>query len=298
MTLESGFIFFVYYLMAPIVFTIGTLGNTASIAILSRRRMDKIGPKSTYLYLFISDFSFLFLILVNYFAYGFEYDLTVTSKYVCKIYWYVNYFMAPVSPWLIIYISFEKVISIRYPSKRYLFRNKNNQLIYLLIIIAYNSLYYLPVAYYFTIASSNETNSTPTCDYVSPYTRQLINYMDTANRIIVPFLVITGCSISLLVSIVRIKIRISRNFGQNNHQNLSRDIQLVFSLLFLNTVFILLNVPVVVSIYYSFSDFGFVLTLYIFYSTYAVNFYIIFLTNSVFRKEFLLFLNFKKRYRF
>ena len=295
MSLSRNYQFFVYYLMGPLVFLTGMVGNIIAIIILSRRSMTKLGPKNIYLYLFICDSIFLSFIIVNYFDFGYDYDLTVLSKYICKMYWYISYVIAPISPWLLIYISIDKVIAIKYPSKRFFLRNKKNQFIYLIILIAFNSVFYLPIAYYFKIHDENlnETNGTIYCDFVNSDMRQLINLMDTGNRIVLPFLLMTACSLRLLVSIIRMRIRIINNFGSNNHKRISRDIKIVFSLIFLNVVFILLNVPSAVSIYYSFSDFGFIVTSYIFYLTYGLNFYIIFLTNSVFRQEFFVLINFK-----
>lgn len=44
-----SFEFFVYYMMAPMIFTIGVFGNITAIVILSRRNMKKIGPRNIYL---------------------------------------------------------------------------------------------------------------------------------------------------------------------------------------------------------------------------------------------------------
>ena len=296
MAFQIGFRFFVYFLIAPIIFIVGIVGNTLGIFILLRKKLEKIGPRNMYIYLLVSDWIFLLFMVINYFTYGFEMDITILSKYICKIYWYLNYFLAPVSPWILIYISVDKVISIKYPSKRFFLRKTTNQFIYLLVIIVYNSFFYVPVSYYFNIIKtySNETNRTiTTCDYIDAEKRQLINYMDTGNRIILPVLIITICSITLFVSIIRIRVRIMENFRHNNHENIKKDIRLVFSLILLNTVFVLLNVPNAVFIYFSFSDFEFVFTLYIFYSTYACNFYIILFTNTLFRKELFQMLNIK-----
>lgn len=260
------------------------LGNVTAIIILFRHKMNKLGPRYTYLYLFISDFSFLPFILVNNF--GYVYDITILSKYACKMYWYLNYVLASISPWLLLYISVEKLVSIKYPGIKFFLRNKNNQLMYLLIFIAFNSVYYLPIVYYLKIydLSINETNTTINCDFIDSNKRQLIFFMDTSNRVFVPFFLMTGFSLRLLLYVFRMRTRIMNNFRSNNNIRLSRKIQIAFSLIVLNFFFIALNIPNVI---YSYSKFGFeyIFTLYIFYLTYALNFYIIFLTNSIFRQE-------------
>ena len=102
---ENSIEIFVYYIMAPLVFAIGTFGNITAIIILSRRSMMKLGPRDVYLYMFVFDFIFLTFIITNYLQYGYGYDSTIYSKYSCKLYWYIGSLLAPISPWLLIYIS-------------------------------------------------------------------------------------------------------------------------------------------------------------------------------------------------
>jgi hypothetical protein len=58
--------FFTNYLLAPIIFVVGLLGNIMGIIVISRKELKKIGPVLIYMFLFIFDslflgiFSFLF----------------------------------------------------------------------------------------------------------------------------------------------------------------------------------------------------------------------------------------------
>ena len=97
----TTFEYFTYYILAPVVFGTGMFGNIFGIIVVSQKKLDKIGPRNMYKYLFISDTAFLLFITVNYFQYGFGYDATIISKYMCKLYWYFNYSIAPISPWLL-----------------------------------------------------------------------------------------------------------------------------------------------------------------------------------------------------
>jgi hypothetical protein len=55
----------------------------------------------------------------------------------------------------------------------------------------------------------------------------------------------------------------------------------------MNLLFILLNLPLSVVLFIPgyFTDDSFIFTFYIYYFSYGVNFYVIFLTNSIFRDE-------------
>ena len=72
MAFQIGLRFFVYYLIAPIIFVIGIIGNTMGICVLLRKNLKKIGPRNMYIYLLVSDWIVLLFIVINYFAYGFE----------------------------------------------------------------------------------------------------------------------------------------------------------------------------------------------------------------------------------
>ena len=183
-------------------------------------------------------------------------------------------------------------MSTKWPAKRFHLRNKTNQLFYLLIIIAYNSLYYLPVAYFFELqlendTQRNQTNETKlTCGFKSLSQQQIINYMDLTNRVLVPFLLMAILSSFLLFSIIRLRIRVAEIFLAKNTKSLRRDIKSTASLIFLNLVYVSFSLPLNVATNFSFSDFNFVLTFYCLYIIYGINFYLIIFSNSLFRKEF------------
>ena len=65
-----------------------------------------------------------------------------------------------------------------------------------------------------------------------------------------------------------------------------KDIKLSISLLFLNLLFLLLNLPIVTDQFLPFESDKYTIVSYIYYTSYAVNFYILIFTNSLFRKEF------------
>jgi hypothetical protein len=80
---------------------------------------------------------------------------------------------------LLVYISIDRYVSIKFPALRYFLRKRNNQLIYFMFIFMFNLLYYLPVAYNCKLKANNETLI---CDFNNHYSQDLISYMDLANR--------------------------------------------------------------------------------------------------------------------
>jgi hypothetical protein len=271
--------YFVSYLMAPLILSIGLVGNTIGVLILHRKNMKNIGPRNMYRYLFIMDTSYLLLIIVNYLAYGLNYDLTITSKYFCKLYCYLNFVLGPISPYLLIYISIEKLISIKYPSETFFLRKKETQLIYFIGILAFNFVYYLPVVYVFKLDYQNETNLTIiiNCEVTDFNFFTIINFMDIINRLAVPIVVMAVNTYFMVNSIHRLRQRVSDHFNLDNHNNFREKINILFSLIFLNISYIILELPLPIisfvillegDLYFSF--------LYLGYLGYAINIFIIF----------------------
>ena len=157
------------------------------------------------------------------------------------------------------------------------------------VLIAYNSVYYLPVIFFFKLKPTDELKEMNfTCDFNNEDQRTILTYMDMSNRVIMPFCIMTFVSIMLLISIIRLKKRISETFQTNQTKSFHRkDIQLSVSLIFMNFIYVAFNLPLSIASFFSFSNYFFVLTFYLLYVLYAINFYLIIMSNSLFRKEFI-----------
>jgi len=79
---------FVYYILPVLVFLFGLVGNFLALFMLAKRKeLEKLGPKNMYMYLFSTDTLFLVQLIFNYISFNWpDYDPTVMSIYVCKIY--------------------------------------------------------------------------------------------------------------------------------------------------------------------------------------------------------------------
>ena len=197
---------------------------------------------------------------------------------------------------LVVYISVEKLISIKYPAKRFMLRKKDKQLLYLLIIIAFNFILFSPVPFFLEnkISFSNTTNrTTHVCSFKDNFAQILIQSLFLVNKI-VPFLLMSTCSILLIISVFRLRQRIEQNFlsSSKSHLNESKrfkkDIRLAFTSILMNVIYLILNIPVaVVLITPSLSsDYFWVFSLiYLFYFSFSLNFYLILFSNNLTRKE-------------
>jgi len=150
---------------------------------------------------------------------AFNYDPTIISDNGCKLFNYFAYGLGALSPWCLVYISFERFIVIKYYAKRFVYKKRKKQIIFLILLVVFNILYHINIFFSFDIV--NIDNST-IC-YINDNQNQII----VANMVLVNYFL------------------------------------LPFFLMLLFTFLV-----------------------YIFYISYGVNFYILLVTNSLFRKQF------------
>ena len=56
--------FFLKYVLAPIIFIVGHVGNIFGLTVIGRKKLDKIGPVLIYKFLFISDSIYLSIFII------------------------------------------------------------------------------------------------------------------------------------------------------------------------------------------------------------------------------------------
>ncbi len=294
--------YFVYYLMAPIVFGLGLVGNMTALVVLFKGKLKKMGPVLTYKLMFIFDTLNIFQIITFYLQYPFYLDITILSRFSCKLVVYLNYQMNAVSTYLLVYISIEKYISINNPSKRRILNSKKNQIISLIGILVFCSSNYIAILFLVDLSEYNQTNLNGTNNsfskcYPINYEAQLIlSVLDLVNREILPGSLMIFFSFMLVLAVWRSSSRVAHSINDQNRRK--RDVRLAINCFFMNFIFILLQTPVLAAFFLPeliYQNLIFYSVTYIFYLSYGINFFIIVVCNSMFRKEFYKIL--RKRHR-
>jgi len=190
---------------------------------------------------------------------------------------------APISPVLNVYISIERYISIAYPTKKYFLLKNKIQLAYIIVSTLFNLLLYAPNGIYFDLISvENQT----VCNYVNLFWQETYGYIDLTNRIIIPSLLMIIFSILIIHTIFTSRSRISSNIRAN--RTFRKDVKFSVISIILNISFIVFNLPLSILLflqnYWLYSYFS--LFVFIYYTSFAANFYLIFLANSLFREGF------------
>ena len=231
--MNSGitFDFFVNSIFPLLVLIIGMTGNILGFKVLKSKKLKNIGPILIYKFLFISDMIYLPQIIIVYMITGFNTDITILSSLGCKVYNYFNYSLDAFSAWLLVYISIEKFISIIYPEKRFVLRQNLHQFLYLLIIVLFSLLYYVPQAFCWDVINVSDTNNETEvlqCVYINYELQQVSSYMDTIHRVILPFLLMAIFSLLLIGSIFKAKIKVT-NLTMDERKRFKRDIRFALS---------------------------------------------------------------------
>ncbi len=288
--------YFIVYLMAPLVLAIGLVGNTLGILVLSKQKLIKMGSIHTLRYLLLIDSAYLFMIIQPYLAYPFQLDFTLISDKVCKLFKYFNYSLDVISPWLLVFVSFDKLVSIRIPARKELLRNATCQRFYLLFIFVFNMIYYLPFAYFSVLtdtevrlANENRTVVIRSCSFVNSGAQRLLSLMDIVNRALIPFTLMSLFTLLIIQTVFESRNRVIANYTFRQNKTFQRDVKFATTAIILNIVYFLFSLLVSVLFFmrnHSTHIFVYLFTLYLFYMCYAVNFYLILISNSIFRNEF------------
>ena len=115
--MNAGFEFFIYIILPPLILFFGLFGNIIGLVVLSRKNLTKIGPIHVYRFLLSIDSIYLVLVIKNYLDFGYNIPFNKLSSLICKISSYFDYSLDGISPMLLVYISIDRYLFIRFSNK-------------------------------------------------------------------------------------------------------------------------------------------------------------------------------------
>ena len=291
----------VYFVIPSMIFVFGLFGNILGLVVLKCKKLKKIGPVYIYRFLFITDTVYLLSILKTNVEVLYNVDLLVTSYLWCKFFTYCLNAVASIPPMLLVYISIERFLSIKHIEKSHFLKNKNSQYAYFVCVVCFNFVFYFPVLIIYDLNETpvqynNMTIIEKMCTFAD--SGNILFGMIFTNRIFLPFLLMFTATVLLIHTIFRSRTRIQSNYTFRENLRFRKDVKFAFTSITINIMFIILNLPfILVYFLFKFEMIMLVLTLNLFLISYAINFYLILISNFLFRKEFFL-LFVSKKYRF
>lgn len=278
---------------------LGIIGNVVGFLVFTRKRFYKLSVRNICRFLAVTDTICLIQIIEDYSTFA----PRSFSHISCKILRFFNFSLGPISAWLLVYITIERFISIAFPKKSVLFQKRKYQVSFVVIITAFNTVFYLPVIVFVKLLenteniSQNLTPSEPNCDFETYGLKTVISLLDLANSTLLPFFLMFVNSVLIIYSIFKSRKRmVSKGPANKANKSLKKDIRFAITTIFLNVIFFILNLPICAIGFLSI-EFSFLFiqtTVYIYYCNFAVNFYIFFFFNSIFRDECLIMFGLRK----
>ena len=290
------------FILNSLMLSFGLFGNLIVMIVFSSKALKKFPSRNIYRALIIFDSITLIYNVNNEFLTIFNINWWWTSEILFKISVYLM--TAFSTPYLLVFISIEKYITIRYPLTK-IIKNQIFQTVIVFFLIACNLIVYHLIFYSklkpvdFT---SNQYNSTSESN--EPFEpREAIHIASIINLIYLaglPFVLMLIFTILLIRTIFKSRIRILRQNNQHDRNRLKKDIQFAISSIFMNLFYLLLYLPSCIYAILHSDAFVFKTDLYnIFVSLTFLNFcdhfYILICFNSVFRREVLIIFRLKSR---
>ena len=289
------------WLIRYLLLLFGVSGSVIGTILFSNKKMKKFPARRMYRFLLIIDAIYLTSQIVEDTMNMLGFRLRFLSNIICKIYIYYNFSVGPISAWVLLFISIDRCIIIAFKGFK-IIRKPRFQNLMIVLIISYNILFYSPYLVFIelTITQMNETNNTQLsflCDFTQEYYSKILYMSDLVNSTLIPFLLMFLTSIVLIYSIIRTRLNILNLILEQDKKKLRKDIHFAVTILFLDFSFFILNLPICLANYFfidSVDNILYGVFTYLFYLSFCINFYILALFNSVFKKELFVFFKFLK----
>lgn len=285
----------IYICLPLIIAVIGLTGNVLGFIVTNSNHLTKIGPLFLLKCLFIADSLNLLQMIATYLQHTYGFDIFTFSSLSCKLLKYFGYQLTVIPPMIMVYIWIYRLVIMKYPSKRISLLSNQNQIGYLLSLIAMNLIFYSPVFLFYDInlekLETKNSSQIITCSFMDSKSQILISTMDLCNRVLVPFILIIIFS-SLFTAVIfdsRKKFLKKTADKKKESLNIRRDVKVAISLLVLNFLYVCFNLPISLFVFlpnYHLNSY-YLIAYYYFYSSFAIKFYIFVYVNSKFRNEFL-----------
>ncbi|KAK7116866.1 hypothetical protein V1264_002472 [Littorina saxatilis] len=107
-----------WYVCPPILLVVGTLGNGMSIAVLSRKAMRRSNAAIYLIVLSVVDILVLYTgLLRQWLRFYYDFDVRNLGPFSCKIHTWLVYFTLDMSVWVLVALTFERLVSVYLPHR-------------------------------------------------------------------------------------------------------------------------------------------------------------------------------------
>jgi hypothetical protein len=284
--------------LSLVISVFGFIGNVLIFFVYRRPIMKKTSVSLYFqVNVFVENFIVLNMIRVS-FIRAWQMDLRFVNDFFCKTAQYSVFAIGAISPWILVAVSIDRFLAIAYPKRFKLIYTEKFKSIYILSLFIFNILLYSPQLWFRELRIIEEfnqtTNQTISIETIC-YSENLafIWWFDLFNAALFPFLFMIIISSCMVYVLFKSRKKFKSLVGKDKRKS-SKDRKFAITLITLNLVFLILNLPVIVyslvADYFIQLDpvsygFYFYVSAIFYYSNYATSFLVQFLTNNLFRNE-------------
>lgn len=278
------------------IISVGIIGSILSFIVFNRKAFAKNSISTYCRALAIADSFMLFHLAVN-IGIVLNVNILILSHTLCKLYFYVSYGLSAIPGWILVAYSIDKLLCVSQSQKFQFFKKKSSQIAIVVIIVTFNCALYVeyPILVDLVVPVGSN-NVTEQCDATyMPYALEFnILYVLEAN--LIPFAIMIFSTVYTVRSIVRSARMNSKHLSVNERalaRRRARDVKFAMNSIILNVLFIVLKTPATLIYVIKIEDF---FTRYYwltsctipFFLNFSITFFVHLITNSIFRREFLI----------
>ncbi len=283
-----------------ILFLIGLIGNFFCFMLFSRSNLKQFPLNLTHRVMSISDTLCLFNLIYYVYIKLAENDLRVKSNGYCQFFRYISSAVYPIKAWMLVFISFERLISINYVRYKSIFKENKFQLLIIGFIYTFNFIFYVPILIY-----ARTINSTK-CGY--EFKEEIfLAIWNFCNETVLTLSLMSIITLLIGISMYRInsKVSLSNSSSMDDANKSVKNLKFTITSISMNLVFLMFTILCLpLNIYrliLSFdktrnSDddtFFYAFSSCLAYCNFAFPFFVYVRFHSTFRKEFFSIFNFK-----
>jgi hypothetical protein len=270
------------------VITIGSIGNLLSIIVFSKKTFRNNSISTYCIALAIADCLSIIQLINSVFYFQYNAYLMDLNDVFCKISSYATVLVSAIPPYIMVAFSIDKILSMRTSSIAIIKKKWFQWSVVAGIVLFHVGLYmYHPI-----FVKRLEYFNVYFCDITSIGFVEVHIILLILETCIIPFVILMVTSILTIRMLLKSRNSIERN-GKLTNERKSRDRKYAISSVTLNIVFIVLKLPLAILFFlYAFfnyyDDYFYNIANFLFYLNTSLGFFIHIMTNSLFRREFLL----------
>ena len=293
--MSDGYFTFIIADIEAAIIVIGLIGNVITIIIFSRK-VFRSNSISTYcIALAIFELGTIIELIADVYCLTQNKNIFDQSDPICKFYYSFYTWLASIQPWIIVAFSLDKLLSMRVNSPAIL-KKKWFQWSIVTGIVLFSIGLYIYVPIYIRIREVLPGLSL--CDVTSIGFFNIHIILFIFETCLVPFLFMIITSILIILLLIKSRNSVAQN-SQVSRDRKSRDRKYAISSISFNLSFIVLKLPLSICYinlaYFSLYDPIFFNIVFFLYSlNMSMSFFIHILSNSIFRREFLVFFRLSK----